>query len=291
MTSPIPNVLSIAGTDPTGGAGIQADLKAISANGGYAMSAITALVAQNTQGVRNVHYPPASFLREQLEAVASDVTIDAVKIGMLGTVEIINTVRDWLLHTQPPVVVLDPVMVATSGDRLLEPAAEAALAELAALADVITPNVPELAVLAGQDPAPDWIAVQTQARQVAGQLNTLVVAKGGHLSDSTVHDSLFDGESALIDVTHPRQSTANTHGTGCSLSSALATRYALNHHWPTALAEASDWLCGAIAHADDLHVGRGHGPVHHFAALWSGQSVLTVGERPYGHPAGADRSL
>lgn len=147
---PTPRVLSIAGTDPTGGAGIQADLKSISANGGYGMAVITALVAQNTHGVRSVHVPPLAFLREQLDAVSDDVVIDAVKIGMLGTRDISAVVQNWLVAIKPPVVVLDPVMVATSGDRLLDRDAEQAMRDLLAHVDVATPNLSELAVLLDQ---------------------------------------------------------------------------------------------------------------------------------------------
>lgn len=264
----VPNVLSIAGTDPTGGAGVQADLKSIGANGGYGMSAITALVAQNTRGVREVHYPPATFLRAQLDAVADDVTIDAVKIGMLGTVEIIDTVSAWLAEVRPPAVVLDPVMVATSGDRLLDAAAEAALAELAIRADLLTPNVPELAVLAGEPPASDFEEVLGQARQVAARTGALVAAKGGHLDGDRLSDALVGADGIRLIVQHARRATTNTHGTGCSLSSALATRYAIGGDWGLALTEATDWLAAAITAADDLDVGGGHGPVHHLGPLW-----------------------
>ncbi len=268
MTRPVPNVLSIAGTDPTGGAGIQADLKAIAACGGYGMSVVTALVAQNTQGVQAVHYPEIDFLSAQLDAVSDDVAIDAVKLGMLGTVDVIEAVREWLERVRPAVVVLDPVMVATSGDRLLDAAAEAAMRELASLADVLTPNVPELAVLAGAEPASDWAETLAQARAVSAATGALVVAKGGHLSDATVSDALVGPDGVLAQVDHPRLATRNTHGTGCSLSSALATRFAVVGDWPQALAESTDWLAAAIARADDLDVGQGNGPVHHLGPLW-----------------------
>ena len=274
---PVPNVLSIAGTDPTGGAGIQADLKSIAANGGYGMSAITALVAQNTRGVREVHYPPAAFLRAQLDAVSDDVAVDAVKLGMLGTAEIIRTVDEWLRRVQPPVVVLDPVMIATSGDRLLDAAAEAALFELCADADVLTPNVPELAVLAGAEPAEDWVGVLAQAATVARATGALVVAKGGHLDDGQVFDALVGRDGPLIQLAHPRIATTNTHGTGCSLSSALATRYAVTGDWSRALTEATDWLAAALADAELLDVGAGHGPVHHLGPVWSRAGGVTAG--------------
>ncbi|MFT4296347.1 MAG: bifunctional hydroxymethylpyrimidine kinase/phosphomethylpyrimidine kinase [Micropruina sp.] len=268
MIRSVPNVLSIAGTDPTGGAGIQADLKAIGACGGYGMAVVTALVAQNTTGVREVHYPDTGFLRAQLDAVSDDVAIDAVKLGMLGTVEVIATVRDWLERVRPTAVVLDPVMVATSGDRLLDAAAEAAMRELARLADVLTPNVPELAVLAGVEPASTWSQTLDQAQRVAAATGALVVAKGGHLDDATVSDALVGPDGLLAQVEHPRLATRNTHGTGCSLSSALATRHAVTGDWALALAESSDWLAASIARGDDLDVGRGNGPVHHVGPLW-----------------------
>ncbi len=268
MIRPVPNVLSIAGTDPTGGAGIQADLKAIAACGGYGMSVVTALVAQNTRGVRAVHYPPAAFLRAQLDAVSDDVAIDAVKIGMLGTAEVIAIVREWLERVRPRVVVLDPVMVATSGDRLLDAEAEAAIHDLARLADVLTPNVPELAVLAGAEPATGWDAALDHARSVASASGALVVAKGGHLADEVVSDALVGADGVLAQADHRRVATRNTHGTGCSLSSALATRFAATGDWPRSLTESTDWLAGAIADADRLEVGAGHGPVHHLGPLW-----------------------
>ena len=160
-----PRVLSIAGTDPTGGAGIQADLKSIAANGGYGMAVVTALVAQNTRGVRSVHTPPVEFLREQLDAVSDDVVIDAVKIGMLADVDVIREVRSWLEAIRPPLVVLDPVMVATSGDRLLESSAEQALRDLVSLADLVTPNIPELAVLLQEPTACSWLEAVEQGKR------------------------------------------------------------------------------------------------------------------------------
>lgn len=268
MSRPVPNVLSIAGTDPTGGAGIQADLKSIAACGGYGMAVVTALVAQNTEGVRAVHFPPADFLRAQLDAVSDDVAIDAVKLGMLGTAEVVDTVRAWLERVRPGVVVLDPVMVATSGDRLLDAEAEAAIRDLARLADVLTPNVPELAVLAGAEPAAGWAATLDQARSVAAGTGALVVAKGGHLDGAVVADALVGPDGPIAQVGHPRIATRNTHGTGCSLSSALATRFAVTGDWPRALAESTDWLAAAIARAGDLDVGRGNGPVHHLGPVW-----------------------
>jgi hydroxymethylpyrimidine kinase/phosphomethylpyrimidine kinase len=267
-------VLSIAGTDPTGGAGIQADLKAIAANGGYGMAVVTALVAQNTQGVRAVHLPPVEFLNQQLDAVSDDVQIDAVKIGMLATAEVIDAVRTWLERVRPPVVVLDPVMVATSGDRLLDKTAEAALLSLAALAQVVTPNVPELAILAGERVARDWDTVLEQARRVAERHGIAVLAKGGHLAGDRVPDALVDA-SGVRELPGVRIATANTHGTGCSLSAALATRRAAGMGWPEALAESKRWLTESIRHGADLDVGVGNGPISHLAGLWERGGTTT----------------
>ncbi|MCH1868861.1 bifunctional hydroxymethylpyrimidine kinase/phosphomethylpyrimidine kinase [Nocardioides sp. CFH 31398] len=276
-----PRVLSIAGTDPTGGAGVQADLKSIAANGGYGMSVVTALVAQNTQGVRSVHRPPESFLREQLDAVGDDVEVDAVKVGMLADAGLVRTVHRWLLEHRPPVVVVDPVMVATSGDRLLDADAVAALVDLVRdVADLVTPNVPELAVLAGSDDATDWDGVLTQARAVAADLGVRVLAKGGHLDDGpdgrTVRNALVGPGGEVEEVVSPRVDTPHTHGTGCSLSSAVATLRASSGDWPTAAREATRWLHESVAAGATLRVGRGRGPVSHFAGLWARGGVVTA---------------
>ena len=264
----IPRVLSIAGTDPTGGAGIQADLKSIAAAGGYGMCVVTALVAQNTQGVREIHTPPQSFLRAQLDSVFDDVTVDAVKIGMLGDVDTTRTVSEFLSQHPVPVVVVDPVMVATSGDRLLTEDAEDALRALVREhATVVTPNIPELAVLCDDTPATTFDEAVSQGRRYAADANVSVLVKGGHLTGDHASNALItpDGEIRIADV--PRVRTKNTHGTGCSLSAALATRLVLDDA-PAAVEWASAWLHEAIAHADDLEVGQGHGPVHHFHQLY-----------------------
>lgn len=267
-TTPPPRVLSIAGTDPTGGAGIQADLKSIAANGGFGMAVVTALVAQNTQGVRSIHIPPVAFLREQLDAVSDDVQIDAVKIGMLGNSEIIDTVTAWLAQNRPPVVVLDPVMVATSGDRLLNAEAEAALRQLLHKADLITPNMPELAVLAQTQEAHEWPEVLAQARAVAAQYQVHVLAKGGHLQGHRAPDALVTIDGQVEEFAGQRVVTKNTHGTGCSYSAALATLRPQVQNWGQAVAIAKPWLTESIRHADSLQVGLGNGPIHHFAGMW-----------------------
>ena len=260
----IPRVLSIAGTDPTGGAGIQADLKSIAALGGYGMAVVTALVAQNTRGVREVHVPPTAFLTAQLDAVSDDVEIDAVKLGMLQSAEIIDTVREWLGRVRPPVVVLDPVMVATSGDRLLDPTAEEALRALASEVDLITPNLAELAVLVRRPRATSWGQALADARVLARATGTAVLLKGGHLDGADCPDAIVGPDGTAHEVAGARVQTRNTHGTGCSLSSAMATLRAGGAAWPDALVRAKAWLSGALAHADALGVGEGNGPIDHF---------------------------
>ncbi len=279
----IPRVLSIAGTDPTGGAGIQADLKSIAANGGYGMAVVTALVAQNTMGVRSVHTPPVEFLRQQLDAVSDDVTIDAVKIGMLADVAVIREVRSWLETTRPPLVVLDPVMVATSGDRLLEPAAEQSLRDLIPLVDLVTPNIPELAALLQESPATDWAAALEQGKRLSASTGVTVLVKGGHITGSTCSDALVNAHGLLpqtvVEVSSARIETRNTHGTGCSLSSALATVQARTGDWSRSLEEVKAWLDDSLQYADELGVGVGNGPIHHFHRIFA--------DRP---PVGSDFS-
>lgn len=269
----IPNILSIAGTDPTGGAGIQADLKSFAAHGGYGMCVVTALVAQNTQGVRRIHTPPVDFLRDQLDAVSDDVTIDAVKTGMLGTVGIIRTVTQWWEATfdpsSAPTLVVDPVMVATSGDRLLDTDAEASLIEFIHRADLVTPNVPELAILAGAEPASSSSELLQQAEEVADAHDAVVLAKGGHMGQSSVTDSLVfpavDGDRPeTYSVSTPRIATTNTHGTGCSVSAALATLRARGFSWNAGLDSVKDWMQRALQGAEQLDVGKGNGPINHF---------------------------
>lgn len=269
----VPRVLSIAGTDPTGGAGIHADLKSIAANGGYGMAVVTALVAQNTTGVREIHVPPVAFLRAQLDAVSDDVVIDAVKIGMLGSAAVVDEVVDWLRAVRPPVVVLDPVMVAQSGDALLDADATEALRRLLPLADVVTPNLPELAALLGEREADGWDQALAQGRALAARHGVRVIVKGGHLRVDDCPDALVTpgqagAEAAAHVVDGPRIATTSTHGTGCSLSSALATLHPRRGDWLTALTEAKAWLTGSLAHAEDLEVGSGAGPLDHLRALW-----------------------
>nr|WP_218681413.1 bifunctional hydroxymethylpyrimidine kinase/phosphomethylpyrimidine kinase [Rhodococcus qingshengii] len=267
--SPPPRVLSIAGTDPTGGAGIQADLKTIAAHHGYGMAVVTALVAQNACGVRSIHPPPASFLTAQLHAVSDDVTIDAVKMGMLADAEIVHAVAHWLDAVVPPVVVLDPVMIATSGDRLLDSQARNALDDLIPRVHLVTPNVPELAVLTSDSPAESLDELLMQARRMADHHGVVVLVKGGHLPGDIVHDAIIDpadtGDPRVF--SSRRIVTRNAHGTGCSMSVALATLHAKLGDWDMALHEATEWLIAAIEAGSELDVGHGHGPIDHFARV------------------------
>lgn len=264
----IPNVLSIAGSDPSGGAGIQADIKAISANGGYAMAVVTALTAQNTQGVRAVELASPAMVTAQIMALRDDVRIDAVKIGMLGDATLIDAVARALEGLDAPIV-LDPVMVAKGGDRLLAANAVAALREaLLPRAAVITPNLPEAADLLGRAEATDIEVMEGQARALLALGPRAVLLKGGHLSGPNSPDLLaMPGDTLWLDG--PRHATASTHGTGCTLSSALATHLAHGMPLDRAACAAKTYVAGAIAAAGALTVGRGHGPTHHFHALWT----------------------
>ncbi|MGF1658629.1 MAG: bifunctional hydroxymethylpyrimidine kinase/phosphomethylpyrimidine kinase [Rubrimonas sp.] len=263
----IPNILAIAGSDPSGGAGAQADVKAISACGGYAMAAITALTAQNTRGVTGAQLVAPDFAAAQIRAVRDDIRIDAVKIGMLGSADIVAAVAEALAGLDAPIV-LDPVMVAKGGDRLLATDAVAALREaLLPMADVITPNLPEAADLLGAAPAADIAEMAAQAQALRALGARAVLMKGGHLGGADSPDLLVHA-GGVERLDGPRHATRNTHGTGCSLSSALACELGHGRALPEAAARAKAWLSDAIAAAGDLGVGAGHGPVHHFHALW-----------------------
>lgn len=268
MVTRIPNLLSIAGSDPSGGAGIQADLKTFSALGCYGMAAITALTAQNTQGVTGVHVPDASFIAQQIDMIFADVRVDAVKIGMLGSPEIVHAVADALTRHKPSHLVLDPVLVATSGHSLGAPGVVEAMREkLFPLASVITPNLPEAARLAGVDMPADEAGLEHLARLLAGQGARAVLVKGGHLSGATAEDVLFEG-GQVSRFSAPRVNTKNTHGTGCTLSSAIAAHLAKGLPLAQAVQASKDYLTQALRAADALEVGQGHGPVHHFTGLW-----------------------
>lgn len=262
----IPHVLTIAGTDPSGGAGIQADLKTFSALGGYGMSVVTAVVAQNTQGVRAIHPIPADFIGQQLDAVFQDVRVDAVKTGMLGDADVIRTVAAKMREYQPKYLIIDPVMVAKSGHRLLPDDAVRALRdELLPLANLITPNLPEAADLLEDKEAEDLTGMHEQAGRLRAY-GPVVLLKGGHLAGPDSTDILLDREP--VEFSAPRVKTRNTHGTGCTLSSAIATLRPTRDDWVSAVREAKDYLTAALRNADKLDIGTGHGPPHHFHAIW-----------------------
>lgn len=266
------NLLSVAGSDSGGGAGIQADLKAFSALGAYGMSVLTALTAQNTRGVHAVHAVPADFVRAQLDAVASDIRIDALKLGMLANADIVHTVADWLAQwptNRRPVVVLDTVMVAKGGHALLAPDAVAALRRrLLPLADLITPNLPEAAALLDQPVAADENDMQAQAAALGALGARGVLLKGGHLSGPESPDWLWLSQTGGIRLSQPRIATTHTHGTGCTLSAALATLRLRHGDWEQTVVAAQRYLQGALRGADQLEVGGGIGPLHHFFAWW-----------------------
>lgn len=262
-----PRVLSIAGTDPTGGAGIQADLKSFLAAGAFGMSVVTALVAQNAQGVRSIHTPPTDFLIEQLNAVFDDVDVDAVKVGMLGDIATIREVRGFLEAHPVGHLVVDPVTIASSGDRLLTAEAEEELRDFTHLADVITPNVPELALLTKTQVASSEEEAVAVARDYAALTQAVVIVKMGHLDGPEAGNVAVYPDGRTHRVSSQRIETKNTHGTGCSLSSALTARLAQPEPLDEALEWATSWLHRAIAAADDLQVGHGHGPVDHGIGL------------------------
>ncbi len=258
--------LTIAGSDSGGGAGIQADLKTFSALGTYGASVLTAITAQNTRAVTAVAPATPAMVRAQMAAVFDDLALAAVKIGMLGGPEVIRAVAEGLRGRDLPVV-LDPVMVAKSGDRLLAAEAIAALkSELLPLATVLTPNLPEAAEILGHPQAADMAARETQGAALLALGPQWVLMKGGHAEGATCTDLLLGPQP--VTLTAPRIDTRNTHGTGCTLSAAIAAGLAQGATVPEAVRQAHAYLHAAIAAADRLAVGSGHGPVHHFHALW-----------------------
>ncbi len=273
MTTTLPNAvataLTIAGSDSGGGAGIQADLKAFSALGVYGASVITAITAQNTRAVTAVHGVPTDIIAAQLDAVFNDIRIDAVKIGMLATSEIITTVAEALKFQSAPLV-LDPVMIAKSGDALLQDAAISSLRHaLLPLATLLTPNLPEAAVLLGCQPATTTDAVEQHGRALLAMGPKAVLMKGGHSEGPDCVDILLSQNAPSVRFSAPRIATNNTHGTGCTLSAAIATGLAKGLQMTDAVGDAHRYLHGAIAAADGLGIGSGHGPVHHFYRTWT----------------------
>jgi len=260
--------LTIAGSDSSGGAGIQADLKTFAAFGVYGASVITALTAQNTNGVSGIHLVPADFVTAQIDAVFGDLEVKAVKIGMVAQLATIDAIVAGLKRWSPRHIVLDPVMVATSGDRLLAAdAVERLRTALIPLASLLTPNLPEAAALLDEEIAASEAAIERQGKRLLELGCRAVLIKGGHGQGAESTDYLFGG-NGVIALTAPRIATKNTHGTGCSLSSAIAAGLAKGEHMEAAIRNAKAWVSAAIAAADRLGVGHGHGPIHHFHGFY-----------------------
>jgi hydroxymethylpyrimidine/phosphomethylpyrimidine kinase len=265
MTASIKTALTIAGSDSSGGAGIQADLKTFQALGVYGMSAVTAVTVQNTRRVHAVEEIDPQIVHDQITCLFDDITIHAVKIGMVSSVRVINAIADALETVRRPPVVLDPVMISKSGYALCAADARQALVErLFPLADVVTPNLHEAEALVGRAIA-DLEQMEAAARQIVRQGAEKVVVKGGHLHGRDATDLLFDGRSVRR-LSSPRTATANTHGTGCTFSSAIAAYLARGEAFFEAVQKAKVYITGAIEHA--LDIGRGHGPTHHFFDLY-----------------------
>jgi hydroxymethylpyrimidine/phosphomethylpyrimidine kinase len=262
-------VLTIAGSDSGGGAGIQADLKTISACGCYAMSAITAITAQNTTGVSGVYPLPLEAVSGQIYAVLDDIGADAVKIGMLHSSEVIQTVKRALAGYRIKNIVLDPVMVATSGDKLLrDDAIETLKKELIPLARLITPNIPEAEILLGER-IQSQEKLEAMAKKLSMNHNVSVLLKAGHLTGDELTDVFYNAEDdSILKLNSRRIVTKNTHGTGCTLSSAIASILALDLSLNDAVIQAKDYINNAIASGAEYTLGKGHGPVHHFYQYW-----------------------
>ncbi len=267
MVHSTPIALTIAGSDSGGGAGIQADLKTFSALGVYGANVITAITAQNTQAVTAVVNTPTEIIKAQIQAVTSDLHVNAIKIGMLSTSEIIYTIVDELANSKLPIV-LDPVMVAKSGDRLLQADAISSLRKgLLPMATLLTPNLPESAALLNCEEASDEATMVEQAKALINLGAKAVLMKGGHAKGVQCVDLLVQQDSVLRLVSD-RVNTLNTHGTGCTFSASIAAYLAKNASLAKATEQAHSYLTKAIVAADTLHIGNGHGPVHHFHAMW-----------------------
>jgi hydroxymethylpyrimidine/phosphomethylpyrimidine kinase len=264
----IPVALTIAGSDSSGGAGIQADLKTFAALGVYGASVITALTAQNTKGVTGIHPVPADFVTAQIDAVFGDLDVRAVKIGMVAQLASIDAIAAGLTRWSPRHVVLDPVMIATSGDRLLAAdAVEGLRTKLIPRASLVTPNLPEAAALLDEPVAASEAAIERQGQRLLAMGCGAVLIKGGHGQGPESIDYLVSG-NGVIALAAPRIATKNTHGTGCSLSSAIAAGLAKGEDMETAVRAAKAWVSAAIAAADRLGIGHGHGPIHHFHGFY-----------------------
>lgn len=265
MRRAIPKVLSIAGSDPSGGAGIQADMKTMSALGTYAMSVPTALTSQSTKGVVGVYAVPVEVIRSQLEVLLEDVTPDAVKVGMLGSVQVIELMGEYLPHVRN--VILDPVMASTSQHPLLDEAGIQALLDLRGCIDLLTPNLAEAAVLLGCDPARTLEESIIQAVALYEQGWQRILLKGGHLEGQPIDVYVDDQGQRLVSAERVR--TRHTHGTGCTLSSAIASYRGHQREWYESITLAKAYVNGALRGANMLNVGSGTGPLHHFHAIFT----------------------
>lgn len=259
--------LSIGGSDPSGGAGIQADLRTFAALGVSGAAVVTVLTAQGAQGVTGTHAVPAAFVTDQLTTLVADLRLDAIKIGMLGSREVADAVGAFLVEHPHDVVVLDPVMVTASGDAMLAPDSVEAVRHLLPMVDLVTADRDEVAHLLGTGAATDVDGMIDQARALRGAGAERVLVKGGHLGGRDALDVLVGPEGESI-VASPWVDTPHTHGAGCALSSAVAALRPGCATWPEAVIEAKQWLSAAIRAAADLRVGRCCGPVHHLSAVW-----------------------
>ncbi len=268
MTKQIPIALTIAGSDSGGGAGIQADLKAISANGVYGASVITAVTAQNTTAVTAVHEVPADVVAAQIDAVLSDLDVDVIKLGMLFSASIIQATIKQLIAFDGPVVV-DPVMIAKSGDELLQNVAvDALITHALPHAHLLSPNLPEAARLLNTSEATTSEEMAAQGKRLIEMGPKAVLMKGGHAVGGICTDVLVDANGVIATCAAPRIDTHNTHGTGCTYSAAIAAQLAQGLGLRDAVTTAHAYLQAAIKAADTLHIGKGHGPVHHFHGQW-----------------------
>ncbi|WP_369767103.1 bifunctional hydroxymethylpyrimidine kinase/phosphomethylpyrimidine kinase [Falsihalocynthiibacter sp. BN13B15] len=268
VTFTTPIALTIAGSDSGGGAGVQADLKAMSANGSFGASVITAITAQNTKSVTAVHEVPADVVAAQIEAVLADIQVRAIKLGMLFSISIIDAVARCLTDFKGPIVV-DPVMIAKSGDSLLQDAAiEAMVTQILPLATLLTPNLPEAARLLGEPQAHTLAEVTAQGMRLLAMGPSAVLMKGGHAEGETCSDILIEAGGVVTTLSAPRIATRNTHGTGCTYASAIAANLSKGLDLHSSVVAAHSYLQGAIAAADQLQIGKGHGPVHHFYRQW-----------------------
>ena len=274
MSNNVKNVLSIAGSDPSGGAGIQADLKTFAANGVYGMAAITALTVQNTVGVQGIHLVPAKFVSSQIEAIFSDIAVSSVKVGMVGNAEIAEGVGTTLAKYRNLISVVDPVMVAKGGSPLLDKKAIQAVKDnLIPLATIVTPNLPEAAILLGSSIAKSEEDMIYQGKALLNLGPKSILMKGGHSEGITSNDLLVT-ENNYVWFKEKRINTKNTHGTGCTLSSSIASFLAKDFSVEESVSKAKKFVTNAIRNSEKLSVGKGHGPTNHFYALEGSNKII-----------------